>query len=200
MAKQLQFNVGGVSWSGGIVKVDRDKVYGYIEEIVTDSKGEPCVLASILDDGRTLILGGQTAMKTVDLNFAEVDKKSLKTVNLDGTEATLVPSSFDAQIEPKPITLDDLYNLEVMAVYQMTFEQPSDKKSAIDVLSSITGLGLSFNYRADYEASDAILLLSQGEVFLLTGRLLAFDYLKNEPAVIVEDEADTEEEVDFGML
>ncbi len=60
-----------------------------------------------------------------------------------------------------------------------------------------------FNYRADYEGADAIVLSSQNEVFVLTGRLLDFEYLENKSAIPPVEEApqeESEEEVDFGML
>ena len=58
-----------------------------------------------------------------------------------------------------------------------------------------------FNYRADYEGADAIVISALEEVFVLTGRLLSFDYLENKTAApITVEEDEVEEEIDFGML
>jgi hypothetical protein len=201
MGRELQFSFADSKWSGGIVKLDRQKLYGHVEEIVLDGSGEPCLLASILEDGRTLILSGQTALKTVDHQLAEVDKQSLKTVNLDGSEATLRPSSFDMDTQPVVVTLDELYNLEVTSVYQMVFGSEAEKQSAIATLSEIPGLGFTFNYRADYEGADAIMLTSNEEVFILTGKYVAFEYLENQQmALNLETEEEEDEDIDFGML
>lgn len=201
MAKQLQFVFGKHKWQGGLTKVDRNKVYGYVEEAVFDKDGNTCFLANMLADGMTLVPSGATAMKTVDVRNIEVDKKVLKTVYMDGTEATLVPSSYDGDINLKEVTLSDIYDLEVSSVYQVDFENSPDKSTALEILDNVHGLGFVFNYRADYEGADAILISSQESVFILVGRALRFDYLVNTQA-LMQEEIDTasEDELDFGML
>ena len=201
MGKQLQFVFGNHKWQGGLTKVDRDKVYGYTEEAVFDKYGHSCSLASMLDDGMTVVPSGATALKTVDAQNREVEKKTLKTVYMDGTAATLVPSSYDAEIDLKEVTLNDIYDLEVTSLYQVDFDNSADKSVAFELLNNIVGLGFVFNYRADYEGADAIVIKSQEAVFILVGRSLQFEYLKNQQALIVDEtETDSEDEVDFGML
>lgn len=201
MAKNINFKSGKKSWAAAITKVDRDKVYGYVEEVVTDANGKPCVLAGLLDDGSTVVLPGATAMKTVDPDNREVDKKTLRTVYLDGRDAELIPSSYDGDVNLQPATMDDLFDLEVTAVYQLNFEGDGDKKSALEALKADPVMRFMFNYRADYEGADALMIAAQNEVFLLTGRKLEFPYLHNEVVpVIVETEETTEEDTDFGML
>ena len=201
MAKQLQFIFGNYTWQGSLTKVDRDKVYGFVEESVFDKNGTLCTLASMLDDGSTLVPTGATAMKIVDSKNKEVDKKSLKTVYMDGRDAILIPSSYDAEIILNEVTLNDLYDLEVTSVYQVDFENEVDKSKTIEVLQTVAGLGFIFNYRADYEGADAILIAAQKTVFILVGRKLEFHYLKNQQAVVQEEtETTSEDELDFGML
>jgi len=205
MAKPITFNTGEKSFQAAINKVDRDKVYGYIEESISDANGEICLSGNLLDDGSTIILSGATALKTVDFNNNEVDKKSLKAVYMDGKDATLIPSSYDGEVKLELANADDLYNLEVTAVYQLDFENLSVAKK--DVLTYFEGekyYRFVFNYRADYEGADAIMLATENDVFVLTGRMLSFEYLenKNKPVVIEEEVATGNEEdnIDFGML
>lgn len=203
MGKLLKFIIGKQSFEAGITKVDRDKVYGFVEEVVTDKDGNTCVTGNLLDDGQTVILSGATAMKTVDAKGAEVDKKSLKTVYMNGSDAVLVPSSYDGEIELQAATLDDLFNLEVSTVYQLSWEDEGAKISMSKALEGGKVYRFVFNYRADYEGADAVVLASQGEVFLLTGRMLEFDYLENKVVVVVEETVlavQEEEDMDFGML
>jgi hypothetical protein len=204
MAKQLTFVIDNQKFLAEITKVDRDKVYGYIEEVVTDKSGNTCLSGNLLDDGQTLILSGATALKTVDSNMNEVDKKSLKTVYQDGTDAVLIPSSYDGEIVMQKASIDNLFDLEVATVYQLIWEDTSAKANLIKLLQNGNLFQLVFNYRADYEGADAIMLSSQDEVYVLTGRLLDFEYLENKSIVPpIEEEstqADSEEEVDFGML
>jgi len=203
MAKNLTFSLGKTSYSAAITKIDRNKVYGFVEEQVLDKNGNICTSGNLLDDGQTLILTGATALKTVTANNEEVDKKTLKTVYMDGTDATLVPSSYDSTIELAEATPDDLFNLEVTTVYQLTWEDATAKGNMVKELEDGKLFRFVFNYRADYEGADAIVLSAQNEVFVLTGRLLEFDYLENKtaaPITEVESTEQEEEEVDFGML
>jgi hypothetical protein len=203
MAKNLTFVIDKQKFAAGITKVDRDKVYGFVDEVVSDKSGNACETGNLLDDGQTLILSGATALKTVDANNQEVDKKTLKTVYLDGKDATLIPSSYDGEIELVKGDLDDLFNLEVTTVYQLTWEDAASKASMLKLLEGGNVFQFVFNYRADYEGADALVLCSQNEIFVLTGRMLEFEYLENKSAIPPVEEAaveEAEEEVDFGML
>jgi hypothetical protein len=114
-----------------------------------------------------------------------------------------VPSSYDGTIELAEATPDDLFNLEVTTVYQLTWEDATAKGNMVKELEVGKLFRFVFNYRADYEGADAILLSAQNEVFVLTGRLLEFNYLENKtaaPITEVESTEQEEEEVDFGML
>lgn len=205
MAKPITFNTGEKTFQAAINKVDRDKVYGYIEESVSDANGEPCLTGSLMDDGSTIIMSGATALKTVDSNNNEVDKKSLKAVYMDGKEAVLIPSSYEHEVKLDNANADDLYNLEVTAVYQLDFENLNVSKT--EVLKYFDGdiyYRFVFNYRADYEGADAIMLATENDIFILTGRMLSFQYLenKNQPVTIDEtsEPVNEEDNMDFGML
>ena len=135
MAKALQFVAGQLKFAAVLTKIDRDKVYGFIEVKVNDDKGNPCIMGSLLEDGKTLVLNGATAIKTVDESFNELDKKELKVVYQDGKDAVLVPSSYEGEVSLTETTLDDLFNLEITSVYQLDFEDATQKKSVSDYLS-----------------------------------------------------------------
>ena len=204
MGKNIHFVIEGKSWSAGISKVDRNKVYGHVEEIISDSNGELCTVASILEDGQTIIVSGATALKAVDSENKEISKDAIKTVNLDGTDAVLVPSSYDTDAVLTPGTLDDLFNLEITAVYQLVWEDEAAKLDLIAYLGTNKVLKFVFNYRADYEGADAVLITAQNQVFALTGKFLEFQFLENKQVVVLEDtDADAtveEDAMDFGML
>jgi len=203
MAKAIQFAAGDLKFSAALTKIDRDKVYGFIEVKVNDEKGNPCSMGSLLDDGRTLVLNGATAIKTVDASFNELDKKVLKVVYQDGKDAVLVPSSYEGEVNLTETSLDDLFNLEITSVYQLDFEDESQKKSVSDYLSDGKVARFVFNYRADYEGADAILISNADGIFALTGRIIDFPYLENKLAPVAAtlvEETIEEEGMDFGML
>jgi hypothetical protein len=203
MAKAIQFVAGKLKFAAALTKIDRDKVYGFIELKVNDDKGNPCIMGSLLEDGRTLVLNGSTALKTVDASFNELDKKELKVVYQDGKDAVLVPSSYDGEVNLTETSLDDLFNLEITSVYELDFEDTSQKKSVSDYLADGKVARFVFNYRADYEGADAILIANASGVFALTGRIIDFPYLENKLAPLdtnLVEETIEEEGMDFGML
>lgn len=203
MARNIKFTNGGHTWESGITKVDRDKVYGYVKTEIYDSNGGLCSTASLLDDGSTLILSGSTALKSVDKSGAEVSKKGLKAVHLDGTPAEQLPSVFDAEIALTPASLDTLFDLEVKSIYQLSFDDETVKHELIATLANGNLFSFKFNYRADYTSDDALLVAAQNEVFILTGKIIEFPFLNNEIVQIIEDELEEmeeEEEIDFGLF
>jgi hypothetical protein len=202
MAKEIQFAAGSLKFSAALAKVDRDKVYGFVELKVHDEKGNICTLGSLLDDGSTLVLNGSTALKTVDEHNKELDKKTLKVVNEDGSDAVLVPSSYDNEVVLIDAGFDDLFNLEITAVYQLEFSDENQKNAVAAHLTDGKLLRFVFNYRPDYEGADAVLVANPSGVFALTGSMIEFTYLENKQlaqAVVLDDEPE-EEEMDFGML
>lgn len=202
MARYLTFCIGEMSFSSSISKIDRDKIYGFVEELVLDENGNACSTASLLDDGQTIVLSGSTALKTVISNNVEVDKKLLKTVYDDGSDAVLVPSSYEGNIELVNANMEDLFNLEVNTVYQLICENEDSKNCMLKEFDGNKIFSFVFNYRTDYEGADAIMLRAQNEVFILTGRLLKFDFIDNNKAIQIEEDnsSDVEEDLDFGML
>jgi hypothetical protein len=202
MAKKLNFCIGEKNYDAGIIKVDRDKVYGFVEEQVLDINGNFCLTANLLDDGQTLILSGATALKTVTQDKREVDKSAVKTVYQDGTDAVLIQSSYDSKIELMNAEMDDLFNLEVNTVYQLVWEDEFTKNDILKDLEGDKLFRFVFNYRADYEGADAILMSAQNNVFILTGKSKEFTFLENKTvAPIIDAESpEQEEELDFGML
>ena len=204
MAKAIQFIAGKLKFAASLTKIDRDKVYGFIDEKVNDDNGNPCILGSLLDDGRTLVLNGATAIKTVDTSFNELDKTELKVVYQDGKDAVLVPSSYEGEINLTETTFDDLFNLEITSVYQLDFEDLVVKTSVNDFLADGKVFRFVFNYRADYEGADAILISNPAGIFALTGRIIDFSYIENKLMKVtenlVEETIEEDEEIDFGML
>ena len=203
MAKAIQFAADNLKFAAALTKIDRDKVYGFIEVKVNDDKGNPCSMGSLLDDGRTLVLNGATALKTVDSKYNELDKKTLKVVYQDGTDAVLVPSSYEGEVKLIECSMDDLFNLEISSVYQLDFEDAEQKKAVSEFLGTGKVARFVFNYRADYEGADAIIISNANGIFALTGRIIDFPYLENKLAATssnLVEETNDEEGMDFGML
>jgi hypothetical protein len=115
----------------------------------------------------------------------------------------LIPSSYDGEIKLESCSLDDLFDLQVDTVYQLTWDDETSKKELLSLLRDGNVFRFVFNYRADYEGADAVVVGNGVEVFVLTGRLQPFEYLENKAVLPPEEPAELqteEEEVDFGML
>lgn len=204
MSKQVNFAIDGQYIQAGLVKIDRDKVYGFVQEVVMDDNSHPCTTGNILDDGRTILLSGSTSFKTVTDNLFEVEKQHIRTVTITGENAVLVPSSFDVDVELLPGKLEDVFNLEITAIYQLNWENETVKSQMLQLLNEKKVFRFVFNYRTDYEGADALLVANKEDVFALTGQILNFEFQSRNLSPLLEENAETdtedENDFDFSML
>jgi hypothetical protein len=150
-----------------------------------------------------LIGKGCTSLKTIDNKGVEIAKSSLKAVDIHGKSLALVPSVFETGIVLQAGTMDNLFDLEVDAVYDFDWADEPMKNEFMEETKGKV-FTCDFNYRTDYEGMNGILISNDEGVFILAGRTLQFDYLDNHiqtiinlPEVVEEDE---ESEMDFAMF
>ncbi len=201
MARNIQFNDGDFSFSAGIVKVDRKKVYGYSSIKVTDKDNKACSLVSLSDDGSYILPSGSTGIAKLDSQENYIEASGIKAVNLEGELATKVPSVFDEEVKLKKVeSLTDFLDINVKSIYQLFFEEEKKKSELIEKLNNQL-YEFIFNYRADYEGDDAFLITDGKEVYSIVGKKCEFEYLGLQE-IIVEDseEEDEDDDFDFGML
>jgi hypothetical protein len=129
-----------------------------------------------------------------------VERSSLIAVRSDGQKAELVPSSYDNPITlDKTVSVEEFLNYTITAMYQL-------ETGAADLAATLGEAIYTFayNYRADYEGSDAFLIAQGGEVFMLLGYNPGFEFVGLEEAeALAEETADDEEEsgdIDFAMF
>lgn len=199
MAKEVVFTLGGQECKAGITKVDRDKVYGWTESKYTDASGNICRWATLLDDGKTIIATGGSALKKIDTLGREIDKTTLMAVHLDGQPATLLPSVFDGPVALDTTrTLEDYLSMDVKSVYQLSITEGLG--ALLDELKKHSVLYFSFNYRADYEADDAFILAQDQNIFIVIGAIRNFEYVSLNAPIIEAVEAEESDDLDFNML
>jgi hypothetical protein len=200
MAREPKFVFKDQYYNAALVKVDRDKVYGWTEVKYTDANGKPCNFVNMLDDGRTMIGSGGLAYKTIDPTGNEVDKSTLVAKNADGSVAQLNASVFDGDnVLSTDKSIEDYMAMDVKGVYQLALTE--GKEDLLAQLSTHNVLYFPFNYRAGYEADDAF-LISQGDiVFAVTGKITNFAYSTlYVPVTLVEDAEEGGEDFDFNMF
>ncbi len=205
MPRQLTFQFGEATFAFEMQKVDREKLYGFKETEVRDEEGRACELATLADDGCTLIGRGGTGFGYRSATGLWCEKKSLKPIDLEGHEIQPVPSSFDAPIElAGSVDAETYLNHNLRSVYMMEAVDPADPLLA--ELKKGTIFAFDFSYRGGLEADAAFLLMGQdGHVFLAIGSEARLQYVGlGESQGLNEEEEETTEEsedlMDFGMI
>jgi hypothetical protein len=205
MAKPLTFHIGSSEYSLEPLKLDRKKLYGWSEKIALDKNGEVCNAVSLYSEESMILPKGSIGLGSLSEDGQWVEKSDMHYVDVDGNEASLVPSSFSA-----PIILEEKVSIEtflehnITAVYSLQGEEnhPDFVKVIQDEDKIYT---FEFNYRADYEGDPAFVIENGGELFILVGKKIKFEMIGlNDEGMLdeVEDEfsEDEEDEFDFSMM
>jgi hypothetical protein len=132
----------------------------------------------------------------------EVDKSTLVAKLPDMSLAVLQPSIYEQPVSLIVASIEDLLDLDVTAVYELTFDDLEIKSKMQSKFLDNAVYSFPFNYRSDYEAADAFMLFNGAVFFILTGNKNQFKFLTNEISepIVVEETEVSEEELDFGML
>lgn len=204
MAKPLVFKLGDAELSFSMGKVDRSKLYGYKELLVVDEQQRPCDLATLADDGHTVVGRGGTGIGYVSAEGQWCDKKQLKPVDLEGNEIEPVPSSFAAPIElNRTATSNEYLEHNIRLVYQLDAED--DALQLKSELADGTIYTFPYSYRGGLEADAGFLLQGEdGNVFFAVGNPTKLQFIglqQTGPLMEEEDEAAEDfDMMDFDMI
>lgn len=200
MASNLTFTLGGLSCSLCPRKVDRSRLYGHNELRALTDNGDTCLQAAINGDGTNIICPGATKIGITDAEGRWVERAVLVPALVDGVTPVRIPSSFEGEIVlDRECTAEDLLNLTINAIYQLTGDEAA-------MLTSLIGnriYNFPFSYRSGFEASEAFLLSNDSGLFMITGTLMHYEFLTlEEVGAIEETEGDEmmEDELDFSMM
>jgi len=203
MAKPLLFKIGSAEYSLQPEKLETSDLYGTKDKVVLDLNDSPCKVVSLLPELSMIIPKGGTALGSLDKDGNWVDKSNLKYVYADGSDAVLVPSSFKVPIElDKTVSIEEYLEHNITAIYSLQGENENQElvghvKKQTEILTFV------FNYRADYEGDPAFLIESGGNLFVLVGKRIEFEYigLEEQGQLDVEEaEEEVEDEFDFSMF
>ena len=143
MPKPLVFNFGGQLLAVFMSKVDRSKLYGYKEPEMLDEQEEPCELATLAADGRTVIGRGGTAAGYLSVEGHWCERFELTPVDLEGQPIEAVPSSFEFPITlVETVDINEYLNYEIRSVGLETedaFLLMNDEQHIFMVIGSPTG-------------------------------------------------------------
>lgn len=204
MAKPLVFLLNNQTFSLGLSKIDRSVLYGFKEVEVLDEHGGRCELATLADDGCTILGRGGTAFASVAPDGVWCEKAALKPVDLDGKEIQPVPSSFSAPIPlSETASVNEYLAHNIRSVYLLRGE--GDVSALIGELTRRVIFKFAYSYRGGLEADVGFLLAgADGNAFLAVGTPTRTEFvgLQQDLASPVEEEGSEGETdlLDFDMI
>jgi hypothetical protein len=203
LAKPLVFQFGDVELAFQLNKVDRSKLYGYKEVEVLDEKGQRCELATIADDGRTVVGKGGTGLGYISASGEWCEKTELTPVDVEGNPIQPVPSSYaEATKLFDTATADEYLRHNIRLVYALDCE--GDASDLAAELKKGTIFSFPYSYRGGLEADAAFLLAGQdGTIFLAVGNPTDIEFVGLQQAMLMSEEETGEEEadmMDFDMI
>ncbi len=159
----IQFGKNGaIDVESVLLRVTREKLYGYTVIEAHDRDGKRCQQMKLADDGRTLI--GESKLVRLTEDGRACEKPAY--IDGDGQVLPVVPSTFDAPVElVKTVTMQEMLNYRIGAVYNLP---------AVNWGHLVANIyTFPFTYRAGVNPKTAFLLVSEsgplGRAFLLVG-------------------------------
>jgi hypothetical protein len=203
MARSLVFDLNGTQISCNPEKVDRTKLYGFIDVEALDGKGRKCTLATLADDGRTIIGAGGSAFGSLSPDGEWLEKTALKPVDPEGKPIAPVPSTYGAPVPlAKTATIDEYLSHNIKGVYVLRAE--GDLAKLETELRKGTIYTFPYSFRGGLEADVGFLLAApDGSLFLAVGQPTKIHFVGLEQQATVDESeiaVEGEEEVDFGMM
>lgn len=201
MAKSIVINYQGEEAKFSHKKINRAKLYGSRKRIPLDREGEKCLRCELSDDGSNLILSGMTSQGYFDIDMNWIPNKELVGINLKGKVLDKIPSTLGVAQDAVILEPESLLDLAVDSIYQLEPEEMHD--SIKSILESEKVLNFPFNYREDYHAESAYLVMNTEGYFLLIGNPTKPSWMELDQVIeeTFEDEViDDSDELDFEMF
>lgn len=207
MPRSLTFTHGKNSFDCALHKVDRSKLYGSRKIETLDMDGKPCDLATLLDDGKTLVPYGGTASGYINPDGEWVCRKDITPVDLEGKKLEKVPSSFETGLTlDQKITAEEFLDHSIRLSYALKSEAMD--KTFFKNLEKGVIYQTEFSYRGGIDPDPAFVLQGDDKtIWLLIGAENDIEYAKLEQAAVIASTEQNDEgaetsgdELDFGML
>jgi hypothetical protein len=204
MGKPLTFRHQNHDLPFAMEKVDRTKLYGYIEVEAVDDDGRTCELMTLCGDGRTIVAKGGRGIAFLSQEGNWLARSQLTARDLDGNRVEPVASSFAAPLPLlKKTTIEDYLSHNIKSVYALTPE--GDAGPLLAELRAGDIYTFPYSFRGGLVADVGFLLAgADGTPFLCVGQETSIHFIGlDQMGAPVEDEgpdADEDEDLDFGMM
>lgn len=207
MPRALKFSFNENEFDCELNKIDRSKLYGSVDVETRDIDGNRCGLATLANDGKTLIPYGGTAFGYINDEGLWIERSDLSPVNMNGESLPLLQSSFDQTIELKEkVSLEEFLDHGARLCYSLGVDaafEPALLKELVD------GAIYSFDflYRDGVTADPAFILATPDEnIWMMVGSQSKINFIGLDQAAVCfnsdlgdEDEEEIDE-FDFEML
>jgi len=203
MAKLLSFTIGNEEFTAEPVKIDRKKLYGWSEIHAFDDNENECMLVSTDASGTIIIPKGGISLGIESNDGKWVERSRIKTVNADGSERVMTPSSYSRENAlAEKVTDEEFLDCSITSFYYLANSKPELLDAIGDDIYK-----LDYCYRDSYETDPAFLLVSEvkgkKELFMFVGIPNDFEFIGLNEIIAEELDDDDEEEsdeIDFGMF
>ena len=202
MNRTLSFDLGGLQFQVQVTKVDRKKVYGWVNHKAVNATGQPCYLGSLSRDGMNIFSPGCFEMGHLDADGNWVERREMDAVDESGALLQKHPSSFQQTISlNQTVDMDTYLQVTVKAVYQL---QASAEMSA-HVGAADGFYHFPYNYTASYTPDEGFLVPSGDALFLVVGEDNGYTFVgptqvAAPPEMGEDEDGDDADDIDFGMF
>ena len=201
MARSLNFSLKGSEVAVSIEKVDRKKIYGWVEKKAIDRNDKICHFGSISSCGMHIFGKESFEQGYLDEQGSWVEKTSLKVVDSNGEVLEKEEASFKKTIElSEVVSVDEYLNHSVKSVYEL--DAPEEVEKAVKEADGV--YKFEFNYTASYSPDPAFLVANEDALFMIVAEDCGFDFIglqEVESAVLVDDDEEEDgDELDFSMF
>jgi len=202
--RALKFKFGQSEFECELNKIDRKKLYGSVDIETKDIDGNRCSLATLANDGKTLIPYGGSALGYISSEGEWVERGDLKPVDLSGNDMPMLESSFDTTIELSgTATLDEFLNYSSRLVYLLGTDDELDPE-LLKELKAGKIYRFEFLYREGISSDPAFMIgTPEGTIWMMVGKPSTVNFVGLDQAAVcfvADDEDEEVEDFDFEML
>jgi len=204
MPRTLTLSFGDGDFPVEPMKIDRKKLYGWTEIHAFDDDGNECQLVSTDSSGTIIIPKGGVGLGMESSDGKWVDRSELRTVNEDGSDAAMTPSSYSQVIElTRKASDEDLLDCSITGFYHLVGADPGLIAAVGEDIYTF-----DYCYRDAYETSPAFILVSEidgtNQLFMFVGTKNDFGFIGldevSTPDEEETDEDDESDDIDFSMF
>jgi hypothetical protein len=199
MSREILVNYRGTLSSFTLDRIERSRLYGERKRMILGPDSQPCQAAELVEEGDVILSPGMTATIHLDQDRQPHSMSALVGIGSDGKLAPKVQSTLGvAQALEGPISPLEALDMVVDSVYALSPDQLD--LDLLETLNKGAIFRFSFNYRADYHASTALLVANEHGIFALVGEKVQPSWCGPDSPPHSQIQELVEEELDFEMF